>query len=265
MGNIHRSRASGNMAMMWYFSVLGLFYIKNALAIEVQQQASACERKNLDISCEAGKLLHIDWANYGRLDTRTNCGTQGIQGVKNCRASNSLDIVKNRCQSKRSCSIHAGNSVFGDPCRGTVKYLEVHYQCITSEAVQQQASACERQNLDISCKAGKILRIDWANYGRLDKRTNCGTYGIEGVTNCRAFLSLEIVKFRCQSKRPCSIHAGNSVFGDPCRGTVKYLEVHYQCIPSEGFAVLIGGHTGVMDVWTPELTPNPRTFDALPV
>merc|ERR1711962_786819 len=225
MGKTVRSQPSGNMAMMWFFWVLGLFYIQHTIANEVLPRASACERQNLDISCEAGKVLRIVWATYGRLDGRTNRGKQGIH-ERNCRASKSLEVVKNRCQSKRSCFINAGNSVFGDPCYGVKKYLEVHYQC---REVQQQASACEHHRLDISCEAGKVLRIDWANYGRLDGRTNCGKQGIH-KRNCRASKSLEIVKNRCQSKRTCSINAWNSVFGDPCSGVKKYLEVHYRCI-----------------------------------
>merc|ERR1711962_939743 len=228
MGKTVRSQPSGNMAMMWFFWVLGLFYIQHTIANEVLPRASACERQNLDISCEAGKVLRIVWATYGRLDGRTNRGKQGIH-ERNCRASKSLEVVKNRCQSKRSCFINAGNSVFGDPCYGVKKYLEVHYQC---REVQQQASACEHHRLDISCEAGKVLRIDWATYGRLDGRTNCGKQGIH-KRNCRASKSLEIVKNRCQSKRTCSINAWNSVFGDPCYGVKKYLEVYYQCISSE--------------------------------
>lgn len=33
------------------------------------------------------------------------------------------------CNGKNSCTIRASNSVFGDPCGGTYKYLEVAYVC----------------------------------------------------------------------------------------------------------------------------------------
>ena len=29
------------------------------------------------------------------------------------------------CQGKQSCTVHASNSNFGDPCSGTAKYLDV--------------------------------------------------------------------------------------------------------------------------------------------
>lgn len=38
--------------------------------------------------------------------------------------------------------------------------------------------------------------------------------------------------FRCQNKPECIVYAKNEVFGDPCPGTSKYLEVHYTCLKS---------------------------------
>lgn len=36
--------------------------------------------------------------------------------------------------------------------------------------------------------------------------------------------------FSCNLKPSCSIGSNNGVFGDPCVGTYKYTEIHYQCI-----------------------------------
>jgi hypothetical protein len=36
---------------------------------------------------------------------------------------------------------------------------------------------------------------------------------------------------RCNQQTNCSILASTNVFGDPCPGTLKYLEAHYQCVP----------------------------------
>ena len=46
-----------------------------------------------------------------------------------CEAESSLVEVKNRCDGENSCQVPATNAVFGDPCRGTYKYLEVAYNC----------------------------------------------------------------------------------------------------------------------------------------
>merc|ERR1719300_817973 len=38
-------------------------------------------------------------------------------------------MINNRCGSKQSCSVPVNSSIFGDPCPGTSKYVEVHYTC----------------------------------------------------------------------------------------------------------------------------------------
>lgn len=51
------------------------------------------------------------------------CG--GTYYTTNCKADNSLSIVKADCQDKPNCVLKADNGKFGDPCVGTKKYLEV--------------------------------------------------------------------------------------------------------------------------------------------
>lgn len=72
-------------------------------------------------------------ANYGRL-SRTKCNADGNAPIRttNCMSQNSIGIVNDKCKNRQSCSIQASNNVFGDPCDGTLKYLEVFYQCIQS-------------------------------------------------------------------------------------------------------------------------------------
>ena len=70
-------------------------------------------------------------ANFGRLDSNT-CKRSAVSNT-NCKAANSLFIVRLKCNEKASCELHADVSVFGhDPCRGTYKYLEVKYKCVKS-------------------------------------------------------------------------------------------------------------------------------------
>lgn len=38
-----------------------------------------------------------------------------------------------RCAHKQNCSVLASTNMFGDPCPGTHKYLEAHYQCISGK------------------------------------------------------------------------------------------------------------------------------------
>lgn len=39
--------------------------------------------------------------------------------------------VFHRCSQKQSCGIGVSSTIFGDPCPGTLKYLEVQYQCVS--------------------------------------------------------------------------------------------------------------------------------------
>lgn len=41
--------------------------------------------------------------------------------------------------------------------------------------------------------------------------------------------------FRCANKQNCSVLASTNMFGDPCPGTHKYLEAHYQCISGKDY------------------------------
>ena len=68
-------------------------------------------------------------ANYGRLN-RDTCSHADMSNI-NCRAVNSLQIIKDKCNDKTECQLLAVSSEFGgDPCYGTHKYLQVKYRCL---------------------------------------------------------------------------------------------------------------------------------------
>ena len=58
------------------------------------------------------------------------------------------------------------------------------------------------------------------------------TYGLPS-RHCHAYLSLPIVKEFCEGEGSCSIKAANNVFGDPCRGVRKCLQVKWGCIHTD--------------------------------
>ncbi|XP_068741663.1 L-rhamnose-binding lectin CSL1-like [Montipora capricornis] len=86
---------------------------------------------------------------------------------------------------------------------------------------------CEGKTAHLTCTDGQNIRIEQANYGRQDKQI-CNTGPIL-TTNCKAGKSLGIVQKACLGKARCVLNANNSVFGDPCYGTYKYLAVQYSC------------------------------------
>uniref|UniRef100_A0A3P9DMW7 SUEL-type lectin domain-containing protein n=1 Tax=Maylandia zebra TaxID=106582 RepID=A0A3P9DMW7_9CICH len=187
--------------------------------------SATCEGSEANLQC--GEVLVIHGANYGRRD-KTTCsdGRPASQlQVVQCSSQTSTSVVAKSCNGKNSCTISASNSVFGDPCVGTYKYLEVDYTC------QFQSATCEGSQANLQC--GEVLVIHGANYGRRDK-TTCSAgrpaSQLHNVQCVKPFADLlSICNQRCNGKNSCTISASNSVFGDPCVGTYKYLEVDYTC------------------------------------
>ena len=79
------------------------------------------ENGTLNLSTPANATItSVSFASYG-----TPNGSNGSYTIGNCHASDSQTIVESYCVGNNSCSIPATNSVFGDPCGGTVKRLNV--------------------------------------------------------------------------------------------------------------------------------------------
>ena len=65
----------------------------------------------------------------------------------NCRRQDGGDLalVKGLCDGESTCEIDVSNGVFGDPCPGTYKYLEVTYKCIPGKERKTEQTKKERQ------------------------------------------------------------------------------------------------------------------------
>ena len=87
------------------------------------EKVRVCEGDQQSIQCPGISKIHIEFANYGRLKGGHVCGFFLL--TKDCKAANSILIVKEDCQGKQSCELEANNGKFGDPCLLTQKYLEV--------------------------------------------------------------------------------------------------------------------------------------------
>ncbi|XP_054752529.2 rhamnose-binding lectin-like [Lytechinus pictus] len=182
-----------------------------------------CEGGALSLSCPAeSPTIFISNAMYGRQAPGSQiCPHRSIQ-TTNCAASNSLDTVRSTCQGQSDCTLAASNRIFGDPCTGTYKYLEVGYTCA------RRVRACERNAVQIVCPSGQKIEILDALYGRMEGGDVCPHLFVFNQ-NCRASSSMRIVKDRCNGLTTCTVAASNSIFGQPCLGTFKYLEVLYDC------------------------------------
>ncbi|RWS31962.1 Galactose binding lectin domain containing protein 1-like protein [Leptotrombidium deliense] len=93
----------------------------------------ACEGNPLHLHCEEGRHIHLDRANYGRFSISI-CNDGGrLDWSVNCMSYRSFLIMQDRCSQKSNCSVLVSSKMFGDPCPGTLKYLEVQYHCAHSK------------------------------------------------------------------------------------------------------------------------------------
>ena len=118
----HSNSFKTNIYLIFRISLL-FFIVMSAYPRTI----NICEHKRGYLRCPFGTALHIVSANYGRLNRKT-CPSRYIK-TTSCLGKTSNYKVREACQNKQRCSLYASNSVFGDPCFGTYKYLEVHYFC----------------------------------------------------------------------------------------------------------------------------------------
>lgn len=87
----------------------------------------------MEIECERGREILVLVARYGRT-SETVCNEDNDHNdprnhIRECNNAIAGHIAITACSGKRSCSLSATESVFGNPCVGVRKYLEVEYIC----------------------------------------------------------------------------------------------------------------------------------------
>ncbi|CAG0896252.1 unnamed protein product [Darwinula stevensoni] len=94
------------------------------------------------------------------------------------------------------------------------------------------AYACEGGVLNLRCGDDHVIHLIRANYGRFSIAI-CNEHGRTDMSvNCMSPMSLRVLHTKCSDHEECSVSANSTLFGDPCPGTLKYLEAHYQCLPA---------------------------------
>ncbi|XP_039459923.1 L-rhamnose-binding lectin SML-like [Oreochromis aureus] len=163
---------------------------------------------DLHLSCVGGRII-VRSAVY-------RCG-----GEVTCSQGDAENNVRNSCDGKTVCDIKS--NITYDP--GVCRYLETTYACFTHHSV-----TCEGSQSNLQCDEGQVIVVYWANFGRRDN-TTCpdGSPNHVKNVNCFCSTSMESVTNRCNWQNSCTVEAKTSVFGDPCGGTCKYLEVFYTC------------------------------------
>ncbi|KAL7399024.1 hypothetical protein ABVT39_018742 [Epinephelus coioides] len=200
-----------------------------------------CEHSFANLHCDAGQVISVYGADYGRHDQTTCTYKRPATQIQNSDCSQPTSIVSDNCGGKNSCSIKASNSVFGDPCVGTFKYLEVAYVCefVSTEKVVTCGSSRNVQRL--SCESGVIV-VQAALYGRADNET-CSEGRPQNQlanTTCAQRGTVDVLRRRCDGKRECELNVNLVRNSNPCRGIYKYLETTFTCFPAIHFAACEG-------------------------
>ena len=111
-----------------------LYFILDSGEEEQYETHYACEDTRLNISCAPGLHLNIIRANYGRFSIAI-CNLHGnTEWSVNCMSPRTLRVIRARCQGGSECQVPVDSTIFGDPCPGTFKYIEVHYSCDHGES-----------------------------------------------------------------------------------------------------------------------------------
>uniref|UniRef100_A0A8P4K6Y8 SUEL-type lectin domain-containing protein n=1 Tax=Dicentrarchus labrax TaxID=13489 RepID=A0A8P4K6Y8_DICLA len=191
------------------------------------ETVTTCEGNHVHrLSCDNG-VISVQTVLYGRTDSVTCSEGKPQQQISNtdCSLTNTEDVLKRRCDGKRVCELNS--NIFGasDPCRGTYKYLQTKYNCFP--AVHQVT--CEDSLAYLHCDEGLVIRVYGADYGRRDRTTCSYQRPASQIQNTDCASPTSHVSESCNGKNSCIVKASNSVFGDPCAGTYKYLEVAYTC------------------------------------
>lgn len=110
-----------------------IIFLFASITARIQYKTNwACEGNTLKLECEEGQLIHLVRANYGRFSLSIcNDGGQTDLSV-NCMSYKSFLIMQDRCSQNSNCSVVVTSKMFGDPCPGTSKYLEVQYHCVAA-------------------------------------------------------------------------------------------------------------------------------------
>ncbi|KAM9405102.1 L-rhamnose-binding lectin CSL2-like [Salvelinus alpinus] len=176
--------------------------------------------------CDSG-VIFIERALYGRTD-RTTCreGRPADQHTSvNLIMTGTLEVLSQRYNGKQVCEVNTEVFCTSDPYVGNDKYLET-----TSTWILATPSiTCEGSDVLLEC--GQAL-IHSANYGRRDQLVCSFKRPANQLanTNCLSqSTTASKVAESCDGKSQCDVPASSSLYGDPCVGTYKYLDVAYNC------------------------------------
>uniref|UniRef100_A0A3B3I8T5 SUEL-type lectin domain-containing protein n=1 Tax=Oryzias latipes TaxID=8090 RepID=A0A3B3I8T5_ORYLA len=177
------------------------------------------------ISETENEVISVDSALYGRADRNTCSQGRPFWQLFNTGCSQSVTSFSfHRCELKQKCEVRMSDVRNPDPCWGTFKYLQTDFTCLAAEV----DITCENDKAKLHCN-WQVISVLSAFYGRRERNV-CNDCPLAMSQNVNCENPTDVVAEECNGKKHCNIKAANSMFGDPCKGTRKYLEVTYVCI-----------------------------------
>ncbi|XP_028265008.1 L-rhamnose-binding lectin SML-like [Parambassis ranga] len=209
------------------FSGAQNFPLSSVNALSTERVVTCDDLDNVQrLSCDSGVIV-VQSVLYGRSDTETCSEGRPANQLTNtsCAQKGTLEVIKKRCDGKRVCEIRTNLVRTSDPCGGIYKYLDTTYACFPAI----HSVTCEQSLANLHCDAGQVIYVYGADYGRQDQTTCSFRRPAAQVQNVYCSSPTNKVAESCNGKNTCTVKASNSVFGDPCGGTYKYLDVSYIC------------------------------------
>ncbi|XP_061529432.1 L-rhamnose-binding lectin SML-like [Phycodurus eques] len=197
--------------------------------VHSQERMTTCDSDPWNVhrlTCDEG-VITVDEALYGRSDSMVCSEGRSPQEVANtqCAQEGTLRTISALCNGKKSCEVNTAAFRNPDPCDGTYKYLSTNFSCSDTLTL----IACEGSLAQLYCDPGYVIAVYGADYGRRDQITCTFERPPAQIQNTECLGPSEVVATMCDGEENCAIPATNGVFGDPCIGTYKYLEVAYSC------------------------------------
>nr|AIG56503.1 secreted protein [Achlya hypogyna] len=202
-------------------------------------EATAVDGTAALLVCPPGQTISdIAFASYG---TPTGFVTPSW-----CNAPTSVSVVESACLGNSFCTVDANAGVFGDPCPGTTKSLNIAAQCSSADWIGGSVPA--GSSLTLKCPPNqKLISFPFASYG-----TPIGSYPNFVPTWCDSNTTDAVASAACLGQNSCTLTATNGAFGDPCPGIAKQLSVIAECAAAD----LIGGSTPQSKTLTLQCPPG---------
>uniref|UniRef100_A0A3Q3XGX8 SUEL-type lectin domain-containing protein n=1 Tax=Mola mola TaxID=94237 RepID=A0A3Q3XGX8_MOLML len=150
------------------------------------------------LSCDAG-VISVQAALYGRADKETcSEGRHPSQlGNTECSLDGTVDLV---------CELNVNFVHTSNPCTHMYKYLDTNYTCVPAIHL-------------VTCEDSSALIADCDS---VFTGSECFVPIFQTTCSYKRPASHRWQCFRsCNGKNSCTIRVGNTMFGDPCRGTYK--------------------------------------------